>query len=81
MKLKSILKVSSAIRVEIYEPDENGLFDYDVDLLRHSEDCFEYRGGIRTNRFSKVPDRVMNYEVEMISTNTVTGALSIWTKK
>ena len=80
MKVKTVLNASAYTRFEVFEPNEKGLYSYDVDILRKPEDCFSYGGGIVTDRLSAIPDRVLNYEVEMISVNTASLALTIHSK-
>lgn len=85
MKVKTVLNASAYTHFEMFEPN---LYSYDVDILRKPENCFSYGGGtvnpdgggIVTNRLSAIPDRVLNYEVEMISVNTASLALTIYSK-
>ena len=80
MKLKSLLKVSSAIRLNIVVPRENGkLFDYDIDYSRKTMNE-KYEGWQRISSTAWLPDEIMDAKVEMVSTDSATGALRIYVK-
>lgn len=81
MKVKSILNVSSATRINIMVPREDGkLFDYDIDYLRERNDYAKYGSWCALGSEYGVPDKVINAEVEMISIDHCTSALRIYVK-
>lgn len=83
MKVKTILKMSAATKATVYEPiqTDNGevLIDHNIDILKRStkkitDTWFEY------SSYVLLPEAVLNKEVDMISTNSATAALVIYTK-
>ncbi len=85
MKVKSILKINSATKVEIIESvkTENGerLISHDIDIVENkmnvekmTDTWFKY------GHQCLLPKHILNSEVELISVNSATNALTIYTK-
>ena len=81
MKVKSLLNLSSATRVNLLGPYKgHRCYDFDIDYLREgSEPTFYDSFSYHTSPVS-VPEEVMNAAVHLVSTNEHTGALVIYFK-
>ena len=85
MKVKSILKVSSATKVEIIESvkTENGerLISHDVDIIKYKMEAEKVTDTwFKYGHQCLLPKHILDSEVEMISTDSATTALVIYTK-
>lgn len=85
MKVKSILKVSSATKIEVIESvkTENGekLISHDINMIEYKMEAEKMTDSwFKYGHSCLLPKHILNSEVDLISTNSATSALVIYTK-
>lgn len=78
MKVKSLVKVVSATKIQITAENYNGIEFYTFHIDYLSNKCKDYGEFGDYTSFAKIPDEIKNREVKIISVDSATGELSIW---
>lgn len=80
MKVKSVLKLGATARYSIITLKDGKRFEYDIDYTRPSGTRNTYSSWEELDCDLLLPVSVEDSAVDMISVNTATGALVIYTK-